>query len=62
MSLDAATVERLAAKLGTVTGKKIKPQVIVDPDVVGGVIVKVGDTIYDGSIRNRFDELREAWG
>ena len=62
VSLDEGTVSRLAAKLGQVTGKKIKPQVVVDPDVVGGVIVKVGDTIFDGSIRNRFDELREAWG
>ena len=60
--LDDSTVERLATKLGRVTGKKIQPQVIVDPGVVGGVVVKVGDTIYDGSVRNRLDELREAWG
>lgn len=62
VSLDDATVERLAATLGRLTGKKIKPQVIVDPDVVGGVVVKVGDTIYDGSVKHRLEELREAWG
>jgi F-type H+-transporting ATPase subunit delta len=62
VSLNEATVSRLATKLGRLTGKKIKPQVVIDPDVVGGLIVKVGDTIYDGSVRNRFDELREAWG
>lgn len=62
VSLDDATVDRLAAKLSSVTGRKIKPQVIVDPDVVGGVVVKVGDTIYDGSVKHRLEELREAWG
>jgi F-type H+-transporting ATPase subunit delta len=60
--LDEATVARLAAKLAAATGRKINVRTIVDPDVIGGVVTKVGDTVYDGSVRNRLQELREAWG
>ena len=60
--LDDATAERLAAKLSAVTGKTVQLDVIVDSTLIGGVVAKVGDTIYDGSVKNRFQELREVWG
>ena len=60
--LDEATVARLAAKLAAATGRKINVRTIVDPDVIGGVVTKVGDTVYDGSVRSRLQELRETWG
>jgi len=62
VELDAATVERLTAKLTAVTGKKVEPNVIVDPKLVGGIVAKVGDTVFDGSVANRLQELRETWG
>jgi len=62
IELDDATLARLTSKLSAVTGKKILPKVIVDPTVVGGVVAKVGDTVFDGSVANRLQELREAWG
>lgn len=62
VELDAATLDRLAAKLSAVTGKKVEPKVIVDPKLVGGVIAKVGDTVFDGSVANRLQEIRETWG
>jgi F-type H+-transporting ATPase subunit delta len=62
VELDAATLDRLTAKLEAVTGKNIQPTVIVDPKLVGGVVAKVGDTVFDGSVASRLQELREAWG
>ena len=60
MSLDAATVERLAAALSTATGKSVSVKVVVDPSVLGGVIARIGDTVLDGSVRHRLDQLKEA--
>jgi F-type H+-transporting ATPase subunit delta len=61
IELDAATISRLEAKLAAATGKRIKANVIVDTSVVGGLVAKVGDTVFDGSVRSRLQELREAW-
>lgn len=61
IDLDAATIARLERNLTAATGKRIKANVIVDPTVVGGLVAKVGDTIFDGSVRSRLQDLREAW-
>jgi F-type H+-transporting ATPase subunit delta len=61
IELDAATRERLTAKLSQVTGKAVKLNVVVDPSVVGGLVAQVEDTLFDGSVRSRLLELREAW-
>ncbi len=61
IELDPETVSRLEAKLSSATGKRIKANVIVDPSVVGGLVAKVGDTVFDGSVSSRLQELREAW-
>jgi F-type H+-transporting ATPase subunit delta len=58
--LDEETVQRLAAALGKATGKQLEVKVIVDESVVGGIVARVGDTVIDGSIANRFDSLRHA--
>ncbi|MEX1037511.1 MAG: ATP synthase F1 subunit delta [Acidimicrobiia bacterium] len=58
--LDEQTVERLAAALGKATGKRLEVKVIVDESVVGGIVARVGDTVIDGSIANRFNSLRHA--
>ena len=60
--LDEATIERVAASLAAATGKAVKVTTVVDPSVIGGIVTRVGDTVFDGSVRNRFQELREAWG
>lgn len=52
------TRELIEAKLTTALGKKAIPHIRVDPDIVGGIIVRTGDTIYDGSIRRRLDGMR----
>lgn len=61
IELDDATQERLAAKLSAVTGKAVKLNVVIDPTVVGGLVAQVEDTLFDGSVRSRLLDLREAW-
>ena len=57
--LDQARTRKLADALSMATGRKIEVRVVVDPRVVGGLVAKVGDEIFDGSIRTRLDEARE---
>ncbi len=44
------------------TGKKVRLTTTEDPSLIGGVIVRVGDTVYDGSVRNKLASLREQLG
>jgi F-type H+-transporting ATPase subunit delta len=60
VELDDDQRRRLAAALGKATGKKVSLKVIVDPSVLGGLAVQIGDTVIDGSIRSRLNQLREA--
>ena len=53
---------RLADALGKATGKKVELKVVVDPSVLGGIVAQVGDTVIDGSVRARLDQLRESIG
>ena len=57
--LDEDTQRRLADALARATGKDIEVKVIVDPSVIGGIVAQVGDTVIDGSVRARLDQLRE---
>jgi F-type H+-transporting ATPase subunit delta len=56
--VDDATRAMIADKLSAVLDKEAIPHVRVDPGIVGGIIVRTGDTIYDGSIRRRLDGMR----
>jgi len=58
--LDADQQARLADALGHATGKKVTVKVIIDPTVLGGIVARVGDTVIDGSVRSRLDQLRGA--
>jgi F-type H+-transporting ATPase subunit delta len=51
---------RLALALGQATGKQVEVMVIVDPSIKGGLVAQVGDTVIDGSIRRRLEQLRIA--
>ncbi len=62
VALDAATVERLTAKLVEATGRKVRVSVTIDPSLIGGIVARVGDTVFDGSVLSRLKELREVWG
>lgn len=58
--LDDETVARIASALGRATGRTVEVKVVVDPDLIGGVVARVGDTVIDGSIAKRLDSLRQA--
>ncbi len=57
--LDDRQIKRLTEALGRATGKKIDVKVIVDPSVLGGVVARVGDTVIDGTVRHRLEQLKE---
>lgn len=50
--------DAIAAKLSERLGKIVVPHVTVNPAILGGVVVKVGDTVMDGSVRKRIATLR----
>jgi ATP synthase F1 delta subunit len=59
IALDDALVEQLSAKIGEQTGRKVQLTTTVDPDVIGGIVMRVGNNILDASIRTRLDSLRK---
>ena len=48
----------LQAELGKLTGKQIRMEYSVDPALIGGVVARIGSTVYDGSVRGQLDALR----
>lgn len=61
VALDEDQRSRLREALESALGKQVEIRVVVDPSVLGGVVAKVGDTIIDGSVRHRLDQLRESF-
>jgi F-type H+-transporting ATPase subunit delta len=57
--LDDQVRERLARALSEAVGQEVEVKVVVDPDVLGGVFARIGDTVIDGTIRRRLEELKE---
>lgn len=49
---------RIAEQLSRVVGKKVVPHMNVNPAILGGVVVRIGDTVMDGSVRRRLANLR----
>ena len=60
VALDDATVERLTTALANRTNKDVEVRVIVDPEVIGGIVARVGDVVIDGTVKTRLMKLREA--
>jgi|TARA_B110000495_G_scaffold202002_1_gene220840 F-type H+-transporting ATPase subunit delta len=51
-------VERITKQLSETLGKNVSLQVLVDPEILGGIVVRVGDTVYDGSVMNQLAQVR----
>lgn len=52
---------RLAEALGKATGKQVEVKVVIDPTVLGGLVSQVGDTVIDGSIKTKLEQLKSAF-
>jgi ATP synthase F1 delta subunit len=58
IALDEQTTESLGKTIGERAGRKVTLAARVDPDILGGIIIRVGNSILDASIRNRLEQLR----
>ena len=59
VELDQATVQQIGDRISQQTGRKIDLSASVEPDIIGGIVVRVGNSILDASIRNRLEQLRK---
>jgi F-type H+-transporting ATPase subunit delta len=55
---EGAEREAIAARLSQLVGKTVVPHLAVDPAILGGVVVRIGDTVMDGSVRRKLARLR----
>jgi F-type H+-transporting ATPase subunit delta len=60
VDLDEDVVKRLGDQISEQTGRHVQLNTHVDPDVLGGIVLRVGNQILDASIRNRLDQLRRS--
>ena len=58
IELDQQTTEDLGRTIGERAGRKVRLAAHVDPDILGGIVLRVGNSILDASIRNRLEQLR----
>jgi F-type H+-transporting ATPase subunit delta len=58
--LSAAERDALVAEVGKLAGSKIDASFRLDAAILGGTVVRIGSTVYDGSVRGRLDRLKEA--
>jgi ATP synthase F1 delta subunit len=59
VELDRGTVEEIGERIGKQVDRKVELSSRVDPEIIGGVVLRVGNFILDASIRRRLEELRK---
>jgi F-type H+-transporting ATPase subunit delta len=59
VQLDEAIVGQIGDRISEQTDRKVELTARVEPDILGGIMVRVGNTVLDGSIRNRLEQLRK---
>jgi F-type H+-transporting ATPase subunit delta len=60
VELDPEIAKRIGSEIEEQTGNKVELESRVDPDILGGLIVQVGNMVLDTSIRNRLEKLRKS--
>jgi F-type H+-transporting ATPase subunit delta len=51
------SIDALRQKLANLTGRKVRLKFTTDPDLIGGMVARIGSTVYDGSIKNQLHEM-----
>jgi F-type H+-transporting ATPase subunit delta len=59
VELDEEIVDRIGDEIGEQTGRTVQLRSQVDPDILGGIVLRVGNSILDASIRHRLEQLRK---
>jgi F-type H+-transporting ATPase subunit delta len=59
IELDDKTVKQIGDRIGEQTGQNVELSAKVEPDILGGIVVRVGNSIIDASIRARLEQLRK---
>jgi F-type H+-transporting ATPase subunit delta len=62
VELTDAQHERIAAALSQATGRTVDVKVVVDPSLVGGIVARVGDEVFDGSVSSRLESAKHHLG
>jgi F-type H+-transporting ATPase subunit delta len=60
VELDPEIAKRIGAEIEEQTGNQVELQSHIDPDILGGLVVQVGNMVLDTSIRNRLEKLRKS--
>ncbi len=58
-ALDAEAIEDLKVKLARATDRAVRIEVKTDPELLGGLTTRIGDVVYDGSLRHQLERMRE---
>ena len=59
IELDKSIVQSIGDRIGEQTGRKVELSSAVNPDILGGIVLRVGNFILDASIKNRLEQLRK---
>ena len=59
VELDKATIDQIGEQIGAQTGRTVELASDVDPEILGGIVLRVGNFILDASIRNSLEQLRK---
>jgi F-type H+-transporting ATPase subunit delta len=60
VELDDEHMDEIRTKLESQTGRKLVLEFVIDPAIIGGIVLRVGDSVYDASLRAQLDNLRES--
>jgi F-type H+-transporting ATPase subunit delta len=58
VAVDETEKQKITSQLEKITGKKVTVKLQVNPNIIGGMVARIEDTLIDGSVRNRLDLLR----
>jgi F-type H+-transporting ATPase subunit delta len=60
VELDEDTIKGIGDRIGEQVGRQVELSSNVDPDIIGGIVLRVGNFVLDASIRNRLEQLRKT--